>query len=104
MSPQMCVGQVSNRLAVLTLPFRYTTTIWCWHLSEQHHSLHTHSCQATLFVSPFYGAAIEGLITFISRIVALESEHWATSVSIGANSTATVLLVLFGKPATGHPV
>ncbi|KAI2798176.1 hypothetical protein RDWZM_001920 [Blomia tropicalis] len=83
------------------LTWKYTTSIWCFHLSEQHHSLHTSHCQATLFVSPIYGAAIEGIITFISRIVALESENWNSSISIGANSLVTVLLVLFALNTTG---
>lgn len=77
--------------------FRYTSWIWCWHLTEQHHHLHEAPCEASLYVSPLYGALIEGLITFISRIVALESDNWNHFMSTVANSMTSVLLVLFGK-------
>lgn len=76
---------------------RYTGTVWCWHLTEQHQHLHESKCQTTLFVSPLYGAAIECTTTFISRLVALESDSWNANVSMAVNSITTVLLVFFCK-------
>lgn len=48
------------------------------------------------------GAAIEGLITFISRIVALQSETWNSSrLALLVNAGVTVLLVIFALNTTG---
>lgn len=79
------------------LTWKYTTWIWCWHLTEEHHQLHEQPCEASLYVSPLYGMLIEGLITFISRIVALESGNWSHLTATVANSLTSVILVLFGK-------
>lgn len=90
--------KLTGQLVGAYLTYKYINGVWCWHLSEQHAALHTQpNCQAALFVTPVFGAAIEGLITFISRIVALQSEEWSASVSIILNSATTVVLVLFGK-------
>lgn len=44
-----------------------------------------------------YGALIEGLITLLSRLVALESGNWSTELSISANAITTTILVLAGN-------
>lgn len=44
-----------------------------------------------------YGALIEGAITLISRVVALESGYWTTQLSITANAVVTTVLVLAGN-------
>lgn len=42
------------------------------------------------------GALIEGLITLISRVVALESSYWTPNLSLSANAIVTTILVLAG--------
>jgi hypothetical protein len=76
---------------------RYTKCIWCWHLMAQHSHLHVARCEAALQVPILYGMAIEGLITFISRLIALESSNWSQKVAIYTNSLTSVSLVLFGN-------
>ncbi|KPM02971.1 hypothetical protein QR98_0013980 [Sarcoptes scabiei] len=83
------------------LSWRYIDWIWCWHLSDQHRQLHQAPCEASLNVDPLHGALIEGVITLISRLIALESNHWNDFVSILANSLTTVALVLFAFNTTG---
>jgi glycerol uptake facilitator-like aquaporin len=49
----------------------------------------------------FYGALVEGMLSFVSRIVALESGHWSQRVSEWANSLTTVALCIYGLDTTG---
>ncbi len=44
--------------------------------------------------------AVEAVITFISRIIALESIYWNQNVSTYVNSLTTVFLVLAGIQTT----
>lgn len=85
--------------AVTTL---WTTLIWSFHMTPEHESLHTAAeCQAGLQVHMLYGALIEGFITLISRVVALQSVHWTSNVSIIINAVVTTVLVLAATSTTG---
>ncbi|CAG2101565.1 unnamed protein product, partial [Medioppia subpectinata] len=69
---------------------KYTKCIWCWHLMAQHSHLHVSRCEAALQVPILYGMAIEGFITFVSRLIALESSNWSQKVAVYANSRPTM--------------
>lgn len=85
--------------AITTLWIHY---IWSFHMTPDHEALHTAAeCQAGLQVHMAIGALIEGLITLISRVVALESGYWTTELSITANATVTTILVLAATSTTG---
>ncbi|XP_015921937.1 aquaporin-11 [Parasteatoda tepidariorum] len=91
-------GQVIGG-ALTTLWINY---IWSFHMTVEHEALHTAAeCQAGLQVPMLYGAIIEGLITLISRTVALESSYWITELTIGANAVVTTILVLAATSTTG---
>jgi len=85
--------------AITTL---WLNSIWSFHMTPEHTSLHTAAeCQAGLQVPMTYGALIEGLITLISRVVALESAFWTTELSITINAIVTTILVLAATSTTG---
>jgi len=85
--------------AMVTFWMRY---IWSFHMTPEHESLHTAAeCYAGLQVHMALGALIEGLITLISRVVALESSYWTPQLSISANAIVTTILVLAATSTTG---
>lgn len=85
--------------AVTTLWLNY---IWSFHMTPEHEALHSDAeCQAGLQVHMAYGAAIEGIITLVSRIVALESTYWNPALTISANAIVTTILVLAATSTTG---
>lgn len=90
-------GQVIGAVATAG----YIKYVWSFHMVPEHEALHTSQCQAGLQVTPLWGAWIEGYITAISRIVALESIHWSPMVSSVANSATTSALVLWALNTTG---
>ncbi|XP_035209554.1 aquaporin-11-like [Stegodyphus dumicola] len=76
--------------------------IWSFHMIPEHEALHTAAeCQAGLQVHMAYGALIEGLITLISRVVALESAFWTAELMISSNAIVTTILVLAATSTTG---
>ncbi|KAF8785970.1 Aquaporin-11 like protein [Argiope bruennichi] len=85
--------------AVTSLWINY---IWSFHMNEEHEALHTAAeCQAGLQVHMAIGALIEGLITLISRVVALESVNWNPEISLSTNAIVTTVLVLAATSTTG---
>ncbi|XP_013788340.1 aquaporin-11-like [Limulus polyphemus] len=80
----------------------YIKSIWSFHLVTEHRALHTaQQCEAGLQVTILWGALIEGFITFISRLVALQSGKWDARTAAIANSITTVVLVLAALNTTG---
>ncbi|KAG8198046.1 hypothetical protein JTE90_001880 [Oedothorax gibbosus] len=80
----------------------WITYIWSLHMTDEHAALHTSAeCQAGLQVHMYLGAFIEGLITLISRLVALQSVHWLPEVSILINAVVSTVLVLAATSTTG---
>ncbi|CAL1261596.1 unnamed protein product [Larinioides sclopetarius] len=76
--------------------------IWSFHMNEEHEALHTAAeCQAGLQVHMGLGALIEGIITLISRVVALESVNWNPEISLSTNAIVTTVLVLAATSTTG---
>lgn len=80
---------------------RYASAFWSLHLIPPHEALHTSPCQAGLQVSMLHGAVVEAIITFVSRIVALESSYWPTSTAAGINGAVTVALCIFAFNSSG---
>ncbi|XP_054157711.1 aquaporin-11-like [Oppia nitens] len=80
---------------------KYIKCIWCWHLIPEHLHLHVDHCEASLQVTVVYGMAIEAALTFISRLVALESGNWSEQVSKYVNSFTSTALVLYALTTTG---
>ena len=76
--------------------FRYLNCIWCFHLTSEHVHAHQQRCASSLQVGAWEGAAVEAMITFISRYVALHSVRWNEPVAVYTNSVVTVLLCLAG--------
>nr|ARX80212.1 aquaporin [Blomia tropicalis] len=83
------------------LTAKYTHCIWCLNLAPEHMDLHTQRCQASLQVNMALGAAIELAITFISRIVALESTILPEKLNVAINSLTTTLLCLIALDTSG---
>ncbi|GFY55899.1 uncharacterized protein TNIN_358541 [Trichonephila inaurata madagascariensis] len=76
--------------------------IWSFHMNREHEELHTAAeCQAGLQVHMALGALIEGIITLISRVVALESVNWNPEISLSTNAIVTTVLVLAATSTTG---
>ncbi|GFV81266.1 uncharacterized protein TNCV_4772931 [Trichonephila clavipes] len=74
---------------------RWINYIWSFHMNREHEELHTAAeCQAGLQVHMALGALIEGIITLISRVVALESVNWNPEISLSTNAIVTTVLVL----------
>lgn len=79
----------------------YIKFIWSWHFISEHKTMATTECLSSLMVSPGKGALIEGLITCVSRFVAMRSIYWTDNVSTAINSITTVILVLAALTTTG---
>ncbi|XP_054721192.1 aquaporin-11-like [Uloborus diversus] len=80
----------------------WITYIWSYHMTAEHEALHTAAeCQAGLQVHMAVGALIEGIITFISRIIALQSTVWIPELQLSANAIVTTILVLAATSTTG---
>ncbi|RWS15048.1 aquaporin-12-like protein, partial [Dinothrombium tinctorium] len=84
-----------------TLTALYTQAFWCLHLTSEHIALHTLKCEAALQVSVVQGFAIEFLISFISRIVALESFRFPDKIAMWVNAIATTILCRAALHTTG---
>jgi glycerol uptake facilitator-like aquaporin len=74
---------------------------WGLHLIPAHIALNTLPCQAGLQCTMIYGAIMEAFISFISRIVALETTSCVQSISAVANSVTTVALCIFALDSSG---
>jgi hypothetical protein len=74
---------------------------WSMHLIPAHEYLHTSPCQAGLQVSILHGAVVEAMITFVSRLVALESSYWPATTAAGINSAVTVALCILAFDSSG---
>ncbi|XP_064456807.1 aquaporin-11-like [Ornithodoros turicata] len=79
----------------------YIRGIWSLQLIREHETLATTVCQTSLAVTVRKGAFIEGIITCISRFVAMRSTYWKPNVSTAINSITTVILVLAALTTTG---
>jgi hypothetical protein len=86
---------------ILLSMFRYANTFWSLHLIPPHKALNTSPCQAGLQVSLIHGAIVEAIITFISRIIALESSSWSTKPAAIINSLTTVSLCILALDSSG---
>jgi len=71
------------------------------HLISPHEALHTGPCVAGLQVSILYGAVVEAVITFISRIIALQSGSLMPILSAVLNSLTTVFLCIVALDSSG---
>jgi len=83
------------------LTANYLNCIWCFHLTEQHKSHHLERCETALQVPMIYGAMVEAMVTFISRYIALHSEHWHTNVANYTNSIVTAILCVAALDTSG---
>jgi len=81
--------------------WRYVQFFWGLHLIPAHIALNTLPCQAGLQCTMIYGAIMEAFISFISRIVALETTSCVQSISAVANSVTTVALCIFALDSSG---
>lgn len=82
----------------MLISFRYTNSIWAFHLTEEHQHFHGSKCEAALQSTVVNAFFVELTITFISRIVALKTERMSnTNLVIMINSLTTVLLSLSGN-------
>ena len=63
----------------------------------QHEALNTQECVAGLQVPILYAAIVEAVITFVSRLVALESGYWPMKISALINAITTVALCILGQ-------
>ena len=91
------IQKLLGQMAGAYVTWKYTNVFWCWHLMKEHQDLHEKICYASLQVPMYHGAVIEAMITFISRIVYLESYNWNNKVANYINSIVTVILVLSGN-------
>ena len=91
------IQKLLGQMAGAYVTWKYTNVFWCWHLMKEHQDLHEQICYASLQVPMYHGAVIEAMITFISRIVYLESYNWNNKVANYINSIVTVILVLSGN-------
>lgn len=48
-----------------------------------------------------YGAVVEAMITFVSRVVALESSYWPGTTAAAVNGAVTVALCIFAFNSSG---
>ncbi|XP_015789581.1 aquaporin-11 [Tetranychus urticae] len=79
----------------------YIDFIWCFHLTPEHTELHTKRCQAALQTTVLKGFLVEMFITFVSRIVCLESFKLNERLANYINSMVTVTLVLAALDTSG---
>ncbi|XP_076329621.1 putative aquaporin-12A [Tachypleus tridentatus] len=76
--------------------------MWSFHLISEHRVFHTTQvCKAGLKVTVLCGALIEGFITFVSRLMSLQSRKWDVRTAGVANSITTAVLSLGALSTTG---
>lgn len=52
-------------------------------------------------MSILHGAVVEAMITFVSRIVALESSYWTAKTAAAVNGAVTVALCILALDSSG---
>uniref|UniRef100_A0A6B0V512 Putative aquaporin-11-like protein n=1 Tax=Ixodes ricinus TaxID=34613 RepID=A0A6B0V512_IXORI len=94
-------SRLAGQLLGAVLTALYIKFIWSWEIIAEHRIMATTECQTSLMVSTTKGALIEGIITCVSRFVAMRSIYWTQNVSTIINSITTVVLVLAALTTTG---
>ncbi|XP_022256035.1 aquaporin-11-like [Limulus polyphemus] len=92
------IGQILGGICSI----RYTKLVWSFHLISEHRVLHTTQlCKAVLKITVLRGVLIEAFITFVSRLVALQSRKWDVKTAGVINSITITVLSLGALGTTG---